>query len=37
LLLWGFINRNTLVITTNEATMREVISRLKNAPIVPTP
>ncbi|TSC68313.1 MAG: hypothetical protein G01um101456_689 [Parcubacteria group bacterium Gr01-1014_56] len=37
LLLWTFLNRNTLVITTNGATLREIISRLKNAPILPTP
>jgi hypothetical protein len=37
LLLWAFANRNVLVITTNEATFREVLSRLETAPIVPTP
>lgn len=37
LLLWTFINRNVLVITTNEATLREIISRLRSSPIVPTP
>jgi hypothetical protein len=37
LFLWTFLNRSTLVITTNEATLREVISRLRDAPIVPTP
>ncbi len=36
-LLWTFLDRNTLVITTNDATLREVISRLKNAPITPIP
>lgn len=37
LLLWSFVNRNTLVITTNESTLREIVGRLKNAPIVPLP
>jgi hypothetical protein len=37
LLLWGFVDRNTLVITTNEATFREIISRLKTTPVVPLP
>jgi hypothetical protein len=37
LLLWTFLDRNTLVITTNESTLREIISRVKNAPITPTP
>jgi len=36
-LLWTFLDRNTLVITTNDATLREVISRLKEAPITPIP
>lgn len=36
-LLWTFINRNTIVVTTNEVTLREVISRIKIAPIVPIP
>ena len=36
-LLWTFINRDTLVITTNEATLREIISRLQNAPVVAQP
>jgi hypothetical protein len=36
-LLWTFVDRNTLVITTNAATLREVISRLKQAPITPIP
>ena len=35
LLLWTFLSRNTILITTNEYTMREVISRLSSAPIVP--
>ncbi len=37
LLLWTFVNRNVLVVTTNEATLREIISRLQSSPIVPTP
>jgi hypothetical protein len=36
-LLWTFLDRNTLVIATNEATLREIISRLKNSPITPIP
>ena len=36
-LLWTFLDRNTLVITTNDATLREIISRLKTAPITPIP
>ncbi len=36
-LLWTFLDRNTLVITTNDATLREIISRLKSAPITPIP
>ena len=36
-LLWTFLDRNTLVITTNDATLREVIRRLKDAPIIPVP
>jgi len=34
-LLWTFIDRNTLVITTNDATLREILSRLKDAPSAP--
>ena len=37
LLLWTFLDRKTLVITTNDATLREVISRLSNPPIEATP
>jgi hypothetical protein len=37
LLLWTFLDKNTLVITTNEYTLREIISRLTNAPITPQP
>ncbi|MDO8548119.1 MAG: hypothetical protein Q7R71_00395 [bacterium] len=36
-LLWTFLDRNTLVITTNGATLREIISRLKEAPIMSVP
>jgi hypothetical protein len=36
-LLWTFIDRNTLVITTNDATLREIISRLEEAPVTPIP
>jgi len=36
-LLWTFLDRNTLVITTNDATLREIISRLKGAPVTPIP
>jgi len=37
LLLWTFLDRNTLVITTSDVTLREIISRLTSAPVVPTP
>lgn len=37
LLLWAFVDRRTLVITTNEYTLREAITRLKSPPIVPIP
>ncbi len=37
LLLWTFLGRNTLLITTNEYTLREVLSRLKAAPVIPIP
>jgi hypothetical protein len=36
-LLWTFLDRNTLVITTNAATLREIISRLQNAPVTSIP
>jgi hypothetical protein len=36
-LLWTFLDSSTLVITTNDATLREIISRLKEAPITPIP
>ena len=35
--LWTFLDRNTIVITTNDATLREIISRLQNAPVTPIP
>jgi hypothetical protein len=35
--LWTFIDQNTIVITTNEYTLREIISRLKDAPILIQP
>ncbi len=35
--LWTFLDSNTLVITTNEYTLREVISRLSQAPVTPLP
>lgn len=31
-LLWTFINQNTLAITTNERTLAELVSRIRNAP-----
>lgn len=37
LLLWTFLDRSTIVITTNEATLREVISRLSQASILSLP
>jgi hypothetical protein len=33
LLLWTFLDRRTILITTNEATLREVISRMAVTPI----
>ncbi len=35
--LWTFLDRNTLLITTNPYTVREVINRLKNAPVLYIP
>ena len=35
--LWTFLDRTTIVITTNEYTMREVITRLKDAPLLVQP
>lgn len=37
LLLWTFIDRQTLVITNNENTLREIISRLTTAPVISVP
>ncbi len=37
LLLWTFLGRNTILITTNEYTLREVLSRISSAPVVPIP
>ena len=37
LLLWAFVNRETLVIATNEYSLREAITRLKSPPLVPIP
>lgn len=37
LLLWTVLGRNIILITTNEYTLREVISRLNTAPVVPIP
>ncbi len=37
LLLWTMLGRNTILITTNEYTLREVVSRMNVAPIVPIP
>jgi hypothetical protein len=34
-LLWTFVDQHTLAITTNPATLREIISRLSVAPIQP--
>ncbi|MEK7612734.1 MAG: hypothetical protein AAB449_01120 [Patescibacteria group bacterium] len=35
LLLWTFLDRNTVLIATNDATVRDVIRRLKEAPLLP--
>lgn len=37
LLLWTFLDRSTIVITTNDATLREIISRLSQASILSLP
>lgn len=37
LLLWTFLDRNTILITTNEYTLREVITRFKDVSILPQP
>lgn len=36
-LLWTFLNRKVLLITTNDATVRELVSRLNDPSVVPTP
>lgn len=36
-MLWTFLDRNTLLITTNAATLREVISRQKESPVTAIP
>lgn len=36
-LMWTMLDRNTLVIATNEATLREIIARLKRAPTITLP
>lgn len=33
--LWTFIDKNTILITTSDATLKEVIVRIKNAPAAP--
>ncbi len=35
--LWTFLDRETIVITTNQYTLREILSRLKNAPTLTLP
>jgi hypothetical protein len=37
LLFWSFIDRNTIVVTTTEATLHEIVKRLRTTPIVPLP
>lgn len=37
LLLWTFLDRTTVVVTTNQYTLREVVSRLSVAPVVAYP
>lgn len=37
LLLWTFLSRNVVVIATNEATLREIISRANTAPVQSLP
>lgn len=37
LLLWTFLDRSTIVIATNEATLREIISRLSQASVLSLP
>ncbi len=37
ILFWTFLDSSTLVIANNDATLREIISRLSGSPITPTP
>ena len=37
ILLWAFLDQQTIVITTNQYTLTEIISRLKASPITPVP
>ena len=37
LFLWTFLGRNTVLVTTNEYTLREVIGRMQTAPAIPLP
>lgn len=37
LLLWTMLGRNVILITTNQASLREVISRMNQAPSIPAP
>jgi hypothetical protein len=37
LLLWTFLDRSTIVVTTNEATLREIISRLSQPSVISLP
>jgi hypothetical protein len=36
-LLWTFLDEQTIVVTTNQYTLGEIISRLKTSPITPVP
>ncbi len=35
--LWTFLDKNTILITTNSDTVKEIVSRLKNAPSISIP
>ena len=37
LMLWTFLDRSTIVVATNEATLREIISRLSQASVLSLP
>ena len=37
LMLWTFLDRTTIVIATNESTLREIISRLSQASLISLP